>query len=57
MAISDAESALITKLTGYLDTQRLVCESLEAYYNGTQRLEMLGLAVPPQLARFTTVVD
>jgi hypothetical protein len=32
-------------------------ESLDAYYEGVQRIEALGLAVPPELERFTTIVN
>src|SRR5699024_7833683 len=32
-------------------------ERLSKYYDGQQRLEQIGLAVPPELARFETVVN
>lgn len=56
MPLSGEETALVTDLTARLDTQRGDCDRLDAYYAGSQRLELLGLAVPPQLQRFTTVV-
>lgn len=56
MALSDAERALVARLAPLLDAQRAACERLDAYYDGAQRLEMLGLAVPPELRRFTTIV-
>lgn len=30
---------------------------MDSYYNGSHRLEQIGLAVPPQLARFETMVN
>ena len=32
-------------------------ERLDKYYNGTQRLKLMGLAVPPALRSFETVVN
>src|SRR4051794_12583580 len=40
----------ITKLRGRYET-------LNGYYEGQQRLEVLGLAVPPALQQFTTIVN
>lgn len=55
--LSDDEQRLVTglstKLT-YLSTTMLVHN---AYYNGTQRLQDLGILIPPQLAGVRTVVD
>jgi hypothetical protein len=55
--LSDDEQRLVsglsTKLT-YLSTQMLV---RNAYYNGEQRLQDLGISIPPQLAGVRTVVD
>jgi hypothetical protein len=31
--------------------------SLDAYYEGTQRIEQIGLAVPPELERFLVIVN
>jgi hypothetical protein len=55
--LSDDEQRLVTglstKLT-YLSTPMLIHN---AYYNGTQRLQDLGISVPPQLSGIRTVVD
>ena len=55
--LSDDEQRLViglsTKLT-YLSTEMLI---RNAYYDGTQRLQDLGISIPPQLAGVRTVVD
>lgn len=56
MALSDEESAI----AGRLEAQRqLSLPGLmlrDSYYDGVQRLEQLGLAIPPELRRFVTIV-
>ncbi|ROP45938.1 phage portal protein [Pseudokineococcus lusitanus] len=47
----------LNALTGRLGREKSVLTRLDAYYEGTQRLEQMGIAVPPQLARFTTMVN
>ena len=68
MAVSEFEATVLARLRARLqrDTNghalgdrtraRLGFKHLDAYYNGMQRLEQLGLAVPPELRRFITVV-
>ncbi|MEU4570843.1 phage portal protein [Micromonospora sp. NPDC023956] len=56
MALTDDERTILGRLElKLLRTQRRNLR-LDAYYNGEQRLEQLGLAVPPELARFLTIV-
>ena len=49
----DFVDRLSTELAGHLDN----LDRADAYYDGAQRLEMLGLAIPPDLQRFTVIVD
>jgi hypothetical protein len=57
VALSDDEAATLTRLRGALTHCRRDLELLDAYYEGMQRLETLGMAVPPDLRRFVTVVN
>lgn len=57
MALSTEQSALVTKLNMQLDTLSREDERLGKYYQGAQRLEHIGLAVPPELRRFEMVVN
>jgi hypothetical protein len=55
--LSDDEQRLVTGLSNkltYLSTDMLI---RDAYYNGTQRLQDLGISIPAQLAGVRTVVD
>lgn len=56
MALSDDEKTLLNRL--YMKVQRAERRNrvLEAYYEGEQRVEQLGLAIPPELRRFLTIV-
>lgn len=68
MPLTDDEKAVLTRLQGRLDRdvkgfhpgshgrRRLGFHALDAYYDGEQRLEQLGLAVPDDLRQFTTIV-
>lgn len=56
MALSDAEKTLLSRLhIKVMRTQRRNW-LLDAYYEGEQRVEQLGLAIPPELRRFLTIV-
>jgi hypothetical protein len=57
VALSDGEAATLTRLRGALTAARPDLELLDAYYEGMQRLETLGLAVPPALRQFVTLVN
>lgn len=68
VALADEDLAVLNRLRARLDAsmkgsrnadgtpRQLGFEALDAYYNGVQRLEQLGLAVPDDLRRFTTIV-
>lgn len=57
MALSEEENATFRRLTTALTRSQRDLERLDAYYEGVHRLERLGLAVPPELERFVTVVN
>lgn len=56
MALSEDEKTTLGRLELSLLRQQRRNRVLDAYYNGEQRLEQLGLAVPPELQRFLTIV-
>lgn len=57
MALSEDELETVRRLQRKLEADQPEFKKLDQYYNGIQRLEMLGLAVPPELERFTTIVS
>jgi hypothetical protein len=57
VALSDDESETLARLYGQLTRAQRPLHRLNAYYDGDQRIEQLGLAVPPELQRFLTVVN
>lgn len=57
MALSTDQAALVAKLSMQLDSSGREDERLGKYYQGAQRLEHIGLAVPPELRRFEMVVN
>lgn len=56
MALSDDEKAIFDRLSSLLGKRPAHVKRRDAYYDGERRLEQLGLAVPPELERFTTLV-
>ncbi len=56
MALSDAEKTLLGRLQMKVLRTERHNRILEAYYQGEQRVEQLGLAIPPELRRFLTIV-
>lgn len=56
MALSDDEKALLGRLQIKMGRAQRRNKVLEAYYQGEQRVEQLGLAIPPELRRFLTIV-
>ncbi|MFD6770605.1 phage portal protein [Micromonospora chalcea] len=56
MPLSDDEKTVLARL--YLKVGRAERRNrlLDAYYEGEQRVEQLGLAIPPELRRFLTIV-
>lgn len=57
MALTDNELATVRRLDSRMTRQRPKDRRLDAYYQGSQRLEHIGLAVPPELQRFETVLN
>lgn len=56
MALSDAENATLARLQMRVLRAQRRNRVLNAYYEGEQRVEQLGLAIPPELRRFLTIV-
>jgi hypothetical protein len=57
VAVSNDEQATFNRLSNTLSSSRSILEGLDAYYEGSQRLARLGIAVPPELSEFETVVN
>lgn len=57
MALTDDEHDTVRSLEYQLNRDRKTFKRLHSYYEGMQELESLGLAVPPDLERFTTIVN
>ena len=57
MALTPEVSGLFDSLSQQAATFTAADSLMDAYYEGAQRLEHIGLAVPPELRRFETVVN
>jgi len=57
VAISPDELMLLTRLANDAQALSVGDERMSRYYEGAQRLEHIGIAVPPELRRFETVVN
>lgn len=57
MALSEEEARWVPRLQRKLETSQAHDKLMDSYYNGEQRLVQLGLAVPPELRKFTTIVN
>jgi hypothetical protein len=57
MALTDAEQDVVKKLTKKREAYAGVTALMDLYYDGEQRLDQLGLAVPPEMRRFVTIVN
>lgn len=55
--LNDSEKSLHERMSSEFGRISRVDETHEKYYEGRQRLEHIGLAVPPELRRFETVVN
>ncbi|MFI6819731.1 phage portal protein [Micromonospora sp. NPDC050187] len=55
MALTDDERRLLGKLQIKVGRAERRNRLMEAYYEGEQRVEQLGLAIPPELRRFLTI--
>lgn len=57
MAMTPDDLVVFDRLQRQLDAAQLDLALYERYYSGRQFLEQLGIAVPPQLRRFVTIVN
>jgi hypothetical protein len=57
VALTDEQQTLFNRLETELTVAQPTFNILDAYYDGMQRLEQLGLAIPPEIARLTVVVN
>lgn len=57
MALSEAENETFKRLLSELRKAQGPLTRLDRYYEGQRRLEQLGLAIPPDLHRFVTLVS
>jgi hypothetical protein len=57
VTVSETELETLRVLQNGITKLRGTYERLNGYYEGQQRLEVLGLAVPPALQEFTTIVN
>lgn len=55
--LSDDEERLMHRLFHGMGQLRARDKRLDAYYEGAQRVDQLGIAIPPELRRFETVVN
>jgi hypothetical protein len=55
VALSDDEKVLLSRLQIKVGRTKTRNKLLEAYYEGEQRVEQLGLAIPPELRHFLTI--
>ena len=54
--VIDADLSILGELEGVLRVRAPKLECLNEYYEGVQRLEQLGLAIPQELKVFTVVL-
>lgn len=57
MALTNVELDTVNRLRHTSGAARLAVDQLDNYYRGIQRLAQLGLAVPPELRGFVTIVN
>lgn len=57
MALSVTEQAIFDSLRNTLVSERTDIDRLNEIYQGVARLAQLGLAIPPELQRFTVMLD
>lgn len=55
--LPEDQKAIFTTLSDELTAAQPTFDLLDGYYDGLQRLEQLGLAIPPELLKFTVVVN
>lgn len=57
VGLSEVERGVVGRLSQKIVANRRECVRLSSYYEGVQRLQHLGLAVPEELRRFETVLN
>lgn len=57
MALSLEETRALSALYSRMEANQTHDALMDAYYEGTQRLRRIGIAVPPELAQFETAVN
>lgn len=57
MALSSEEQSIFDTLSKELTASQSSFDIADQYYDGMQQLEQLGLAIPPELQRFTVIVN
>lgn len=57
MALTDDETSILNRLWSQLHREQRQLRLWDKYYEGNRRLENLGLAVPPEMEMFTTLVN
>ena len=57
MALTPSEVELIDRMKRQLDATAFDDERLLRYYRGLQRVEQLGMAIPPSMRRFLVIVN
>lgn len=57
MPLTSAEDALFRHLSADLVALRADLDLADRYYDGAQKFEQLGLAIPPELAMFRVIVN
>jgi hypothetical protein len=57
VALSQDEAKWVPRLQRKLESTQGHDQLMDSYYDGAQRLLQLGLAVPPELRKFTTIVN
>lgn len=57
MALSPSEIELIDRMKRDLDAQSWSDELMDRYYRGQQRVEQLGMAIPPSMRKFLVVTN
>lgn len=55
-SMTSDEQKTFERLSNELGSHQQRFDIADAYYDGAQRLELLGLAIPPELERFTVIV-
>lgn len=56
-ALTEEEAATVKRLENKIQKRRKIYELLDQYREGVQRLQHIGLAVPPNLRQFETVIN